>query len=89
MNTEQPKKNFVVVNFTLDNSAEVVPRKWISDDGCKCFWPITGSSSASFRKLKENPLSSPLADWIQYDIKIIKSYGKLFKMALKFHCRVT
>jgi hypothetical protein len=69
-------KHFSVVLFSVDNSVEAVPTKWLSEDGLKCYWPKKVSTEASFRKLLENPDSSLLHTWFEFDIRCVKSYSK-------------
>jgi hypothetical protein len=65
---------FTVVHFSLDNSVEAVPSKWISADLKVCPWPKR--KSASFDKVIRDPNSTPGPDWELYEIRIIKRYGK-------------
>jgi len=67
-------KSFVVVLFPSDNSVEVVPSKWLSEDQNTCAFPP--SPPKGFRELQKNPDASPLSDWPAWNIEIKKAYGE-------------
>lgn len=67
-------KSFVVVHFyNSDDTYEVVPRHWISEDQTTSHFPA-GPSKAVL-KLQTNKNTSVDPAWPVYDINIIKSYG--------------
>lgn len=67
-------KNFVVVSFECDNSVEVVPKTWLSEDKKKCSYPK--KIPTNFHNLRTNCNSTPGNNWNSFTIDVIKSYGK-------------
>jgi hypothetical protein len=75
-NLETEKNSFSVVSFPIDNSVEAVPTKWLSEDRQFCPWPKKAGNSVNFRKLLQDSSSSPGLNWEQFQINVIKEYGK-------------
>lgn len=67
-------KAYCVVNFLSDNSVEVVPATWLSEDQNNCFWPK--KTPNNFRTLRDNPESVPLLGWEPHQVQVINAYGK-------------
>jgi hypothetical protein len=75
-NLETERNSFSVVSFPIDNSVEAVPTKWLSEDRQFCPWPKKAGNSVHFRKLLQDSSSSPGLNWEQFQINVIKEYGK-------------
>jgi hypothetical protein len=67
---------FCVVHFILDNSVEVAPTKWLTDDQQFCKFP--SAPPPSFYKIQTNCEAEANQEWPIWKVKIIKSYGKLY-----------
>ena len=68
-------KSFVVVNFDTDDSVEVVPATWISEDQSACPFPTT--IPRNFGRLQIDPNSTPDSDWPVWGVTCVKGYSKL------------
>jgi hypothetical protein len=64
--------NFSVVHFLNDDSVEVVPSKWITEDSCK----FPDKLTKGLGKLLRNSDKEPCDSWESYKIKLVKSYGR-------------
>lgn len=68
---------WVIVNFTRENSVEVVPDKWLADND-KCYWPSYKGSKLKSAIADEYEVGE---DWDIHPIRIInrnKVYGEFF-----------
>ncbi len=62
------------MSFEKDNTVEAVPSTWISEDNLSCRWPK--KYPKNFRSIVQSADTTPGIDWILYEVKVIKSYGK-------------
>lgn len=67
-------KSFSVVNFLIDNSVEVVPSSWITEDQKHCVFP--SNKPQGLQKLQAQAGSKVDKSWPVWEITILKSYGK-------------
>ncbi len=67
-------KKFSVLFFPSDNSIEVVPSKWISEDKKTCPFPLAGV--VNFKELQKDSNSSPDPSWPIWEVVVKKTYGK-------------
>ncbi|OXA43304.1 hypothetical protein Fcan01_22144 [Folsomia candida] len=73
-------KQFYVVEFPADQTIEVVPKTWLSDDNKKC--TFSSNTPKGFKKLQEDPNSRPDPLWTSWDI-IVKTSSDSFSRADK------
>lgn len=69
---------WIIVNFTRENSVEVVPHKWLADNDHQCYWPSYKGSKLKSAIADEYEVGE---DWDIHPIRIInrnKLYGKIF-----------
>lgn len=67
-------KTFSVVHFPTDNSYEVVPSSWISEDQISAYFP--SNKPKGFQTLQSSSDGVADSSWPTWEISIIKSYGK-------------
>jgi len=70
----QVLKAFTVVHFE-DDSVEVVPSTWITEDQQHCSFP--DPPPKGFKKLQRAVGSEPEETWEKFPCKCIKSYGRI------------
>lgn len=76
---------WIIVNFTRENSVEVVPDKWLADND-QCYWPSYKGSKLKSAIADEHEVGE---DWDIHPIRIInrnKLYGKIF-FVFKYHSK--
>lgn len=77
-------KNFAIVHFHVDNSVEVVPRKWTieTDLGQSSYYPPTTKGLKKSVKRAEDPD----VEWPIYDVTIKKWFGNVYFCTFLFLC---
>ena len=70
---EENSKTHAVVNFTIDNSVEVVPKTWVMADHKHTYFPPLG-----VKKLKKMVKDGvpPDPKWQTFECRIYKWFGK-------------
>lgn len=70
------QKPFSVIRFIKDNTSEFVPSKWIfeTEGISKVKFPKQKNSKTS--KLQRDSESVPNPNWNEWEIEVIKCYGK-------------
>jgi len=68
------EKTFSIVEFTIDNSVEIVPSSWISENQQECKFPCP--IPKGFLKVQSNIDSPTEENWTDYKISFVKRYGK-------------
>ncbi len=71
--TQNVLKKFSVVYFPSDKTLDFVPSIWISEDRIVCRFPK--NHPRGFKKLQENPESTPDPLWPLWAVEIKKTYG--------------
>lgn len=71
-NMDAPK--FAIVNFISDDTTEIVPDNWLSQEKTKCYFP-DGITSGKIKKLVKR-MEDVGANFILYDCKVIDFFGK-------------
>jgi len=75
MSKQAYEKTFSIVEFAVDNTVEIIPSFWISEDHQSCKFPCP--IPKGFLKVQSN-IDSPIdPKWTEYEIKLVKSYSKL------------
>ncbi|OXA49202.1 hypothetical protein Fcan01_15515 [Folsomia candida] len=71
-------KQFCVVEFIADQTIEVVPKTWLSEDNKKCTFP--SNRPRGFKKIQEDPDSRPDPLWKSWEI-VVKTSSDSFDRA--------
>ncbi|OXA45205.1 hypothetical protein Fcan01_19794, partial [Folsomia candida] len=71
-------KQFCVVEFIADQTIEVVPKTWLSEDNKKCTFP--SNRPKGFKKIQEDPHSLPDPLWKSWEI-VVKTSSDSFNRA--------
>lgn len=71
----QTIKSFAVVEFTEEQSVEVVSSTWIDNSKSICKWPPV--SGPRIRKFVQDH-TQPDSGWFQYKCRVLQNCGKYF-----------
>ncbi|OXA40659.1 hypothetical protein Fcan01_24605 [Folsomia candida] len=71
-------KQFCVVEFIADQTIEVIPKTWLSEDNKKCTFP--SNRPKGFKKIQEDPHSRPDPLWKSWEI-VVKTSSDSFNRA--------
>ena len=86
LTTGKKVKLFSVVLFTSENRYAVVPKTWISEDKCNCYWPSKKTKHSNV--LVKDPSSKPDSSFQVHPIRVVKSYGEIvfiIRLWIKLH----
>lgn len=64
----------LIVYFPVDDSVEVVPVGWLTEDRAKCYFAVANSKQV--KRMVKNSLPV-LPQWLAYDCRIFWEYGEL------------
>lgn len=72
---------YFVVVFEIDDRVAVIPNNWYVESSNECFWPPS--------KIKEKWKAvkfkySPDCDWVQFKIKVLGKFSKLYCLLILF-----
>lgn len=77
-NRKMASKLFSVIKFLSDDTSEFVPTKWIQEIEGRLTVRFPYKKNTKTLKLQQDSSSEPISCWPQWDVEIIKSYGKYF-----------
>jgi len=71
-------KDFVVVEFTGEQSVAAVPTNWLTSNSTECWWPQgpAGLKVASLIATRSNPAEN----WIKCKVEVLKFCGKYYTL---------
>ena len=64
---------YYIVSFKKTDEVAVVPDNWMVEDNY-CKWPVNTNDEIISQMVKKK--ASPQADWISWEINVIKAFSK-------------
>ena len=72
--------SFSVVEFTEDETVEVVPSSWLLNNNQQCYWPcdpkLNKAKKKQYVRSEIDPLYHPRLNWQIFDCSVLISTGR-------------